>query len=373
MGKINVLIVGLSPETGGIENFVLQVVSGMDAQRFHFDVLTFCPACAYEKELTQIGCRIFHAARRGKNPVKNYLDQRRFFAQNPNTYDFIWLHLSSASDLKTILLAKRYTKAKIACHCHGTDFESREGIIRKLHLHLHFKNRPKLLKNTDIYLACSKLAGEWLYGNIGGQLTVIPNGIDLSVYTFSNVKRDEIRKKIGIEDKLAVGHVGRLSQQKNQYYLIDIFEEFYKKHKDSVLLIAGSGNLEKDLRKKVSDLSLDDAVFFLGFRADVPDLLHAFDVFLLPSLFEGLPISIVEAQANGLPCVISDKVTNEVAVTGLVSFVSIDGPPVDWVGEIENALAKQRDSDVYCEELSKAGYSSQTKIEMIDDIFGGGE
>ena len=371
MGKINVLIVGLSPETGGIENFVLQVVSGMDAQRFHFDVLTFCPACAYEKELTQIGCRIFHAARRGKNPVKNYLDQRRFFAQNPNTYDFIWLHLSSASDLKTILLAKRYTKAKIACHCHGTDFESREGFIRKLHLHLHYKNKPKLIKNTDLYLACSKLAGDWLYGDIGERLTVIPNGIDVPAHRFDRMKRTEMRRGLGVEDKIVLGHAGRLTKVKNQAYLIDIFASFYEKHPDAVLMIAGTGELENDLREKVRRLALEDQVFFMGFRKDMPDLFQAFDVFLLPSYTEGLPITIVEAQACGLPCVISDTITREVALTDLVHFLSISQPPGNWVKEIEEALRCPRVSSDYEQKIIESGYSSQGTVDRLSLVFGG--
>jgi len=371
LAKISVLIVGLSPETGGIENFVLQVVSGMDAEQFHFDVLTFCPACAYEQELTKLGCKIFHAARRGKNPVKNYLDQRRFFAQNPNTYDFIWLHLSSASDLKTILLAKRYTKAKIACDCHGTDFESREGIIRRLHLHLHFKNRPKLVKNTDIYLACSKLAGEWLYGNICSKLTVIPNGIEIPAHRFDQVKRTEVRHSIGVEDKIVLGHAGRLTKVKNQAYLIDVFASFYEKHPDAVLMIAGAGELEKDLREKAHRLVLDDQVFFMGFRKDMPDLFQAFDVFLLPSYTEGLPITIVEAQACGLPCVISDTITREVALTDLVHFLSISQPPENWVKEIEEALKCPRVSSDYEHKIIESGYSAQGTVDRLSIIFGG--
>lgn len=371
LAKISVLIVGLSPETGGIENFVLQVVSGMDAQRFHFDVLTFCSRCAYEEELTVLGCKVFHAARRGKNPLKNYLDQRRFFSANPDTYDYVWLHLSSASDLKTILLAKRFTKAKIACHCHGTDFESREGLIRKIHLHLHYKNRPKLVKNTDIYLACSKLAGEWLYGDIGEKMTVVPNGIDVPAYRFNPMKRAEMRQSLGIENKTVMGHAGRLTKVKNQAYLIDVFASFYKKHPDAVLMIAGAGELEKDLRERVQRLALDDQVTFMGFRRDMPDLFQAFDVFLLPSYTEGLPITIVEAQACGLPCVISDTITREVALTDLVHFTSITLPPEDWSKEIEEALNHLRVSSDYEQKIIESGYSAQGTVNRINKVFGG--
>lgn len=371
MGKINILIVGMSPETGGIENFIFQFVTGANKDNFRFDILTFCSRCAYENELAVLGCKVFHAARRGKNPVKNYLDQRRFFAQNPTTYDFIWLHLSSASDLKTILLAKRYTGAKIACHCHGTDFESREGFIRKLHLHLHYKNKPKLIKNTDLYLACSKLAGDWLYGDIGERLTVIPNGIDVPAHRFDRMKRTEMRRGLGVEDKIVLGHAGRLTKVKNQAYLIDIFASFYEKHPDAVLMIAGTGELENDLREKVRRLALEDQVFFMGFRKDMPDLFQAFDVFLLPSYTEGLPITIVEAQACGLPCVISDTITREVALTDLVHFLSISQPPGNWVKEIEEALRCPRVSSDYEQKIIESGYSSQGTVDRLSNVFGG--
>ncbi len=374
MSKINILIVGMSPETGGIENFVMQVVSGMDADRFHFDVLTFCSRCAYEEELTQLGCRVFHATRRGKNPIKNYLDQRRFFAHPPKSYDFVWLHLSSASDLKTILFTKKFTKAKVACHCHGTDFESKDGAARKLHLYLHKKNRPKLVENTDIHLACSTLAGDWLYGDIGEKLTLVPNGIDIDAYKFSHEKRKQVRQSLEIQNNnIVIGHVGRLTKVKNQTYLIDVFVEFRKRYSDAVLIIVGVGELEADLREKVNRLALTEQVLFLGFRQDISDLLQAFDVFLLPSFSEGLPITVIEAQACGLPCLISNKITQEVALTDIVCFLPITQPPTRWADKIDANLNHSRDACLYQQKVIESGYSAQSTINKLSNIFGGKE
>lgn len=371
MEQIHILIVGMSPETGGIENFIIQNIRGMDAARFRFDILTFCTRCAYEDELESLGCHIFHAARRGKNPVKNYLDQRRFFSENLNTYKFVWLHLSSASDLKTILLAKKYTGAKIVCHCHGTDFESKEGLIRKLHLFLHNKNRSRLVAKTDMHLACSVKAGEWLYGDISDKLIVIPNGINIPSYRYNAEMREQMRQTLGIQNKIVVGHVGRLTKVKNQAYLIDVFSAFCKKHPESVLIFAGTGELEADLREKVNQLALNSQVLFLGFRQDIPDLLQAFDVFLLPSFSEGLPITIIEAQACGLPCVISDTITAEVAITDLVHFMPITQPPGKWADEIEVSLKHPRLSGDYEKKITEFGYSAQTTVDRLSNIFGG--
>lgn len=371
MTQIRTLIVGMSPEIGGVETFIIQIIRGMDPERFHFDLLTFCPKCAYEEELISRGCKVFHVTRRGKNPLRNYIEQKRFFSTQANKYDYIWLHLSSASDINTILMAKKFTSAKVICHSHSIYFESSGGIIRWLHMFLHKKNQPILAKNTDLFLACSRKAGQWLYGDIGKNFVIIPNGIDLSVFRFDCLKREAVRKSLFVQDKIVVGHVGRLTAVKNQAFLLEIFYAFQKRHNNSVLLIAGSGELEATLRETAKQLKIDHMVQFLGFRRDVPDLLQAFDVFMLPSFFEGLPVTLIEAQACGLPCVISDSITSDVAITKLLHFLSTDRPADIWADEIVASLNHPRDSKEYEEQLSEAGYSADSTIKLIADILGG--
>lgn len=371
MKRIHTLIVGMSPEIGGIETLIIRLIREMDKSRFQFDILTFCPKCAYEDELKSLGCQVFHATRRGKNPIKNYIDQRKFFLSHRDIYDYVWLHLSSASDLNTILLTKKYTKAKVICHCHGTSFDSKPGLIRKMHNFLHFIHQKRLVKNTDLYFACSKLAGKWLYGDIGSKLTIIPNGIDLPKFSFNQQTRDAMRKVLGVDGKIVLGNVGRLAEEKNQAFLLDIFAAFLKKEPGSKLVIAGTGELEADLKQKAQELGISGDVMFLGFRHDIEDLLQAFDAFVLPSIYEGLPITIIEAQAGGLPCVISDTITREVAVTELVHFMPLSKPPQDWANEILAALINERSSPIYKERMEQSGYSIYTTIEHLSDIFGG--
>lgn len=371
MTRINILIVGMSPGIGGIETLIIRLIREIDNTRFQFDILTFCPKCAYEEELELRGCQVFHAVRRGKNPLRNYVDQWRFFSQHRDIYNYVWLHLSSASDLNTILLTKKYTTAKVICHSHGTFFESRGGLIRRLHLFLHNKNRPRLISDTDLYFACSEKAGKHLFGDIGEKLVVIPNGIDISEFCFNSEKREALRKSLDVNSKIVIGHVGRLTAAKNQTFLLDVFAEFHHEHQKSVLMIVGTGELEAVLRKKANQLGIVDCVKFFGFRQDVSELLQVFDVFVLPSLYEGMPITLIEAQTCGLPCVISDTITRETAVTDLVHFVSIQKPPTDWVMEIEIALKHSREFPGYKECMIKSGYSIQTTIERLSDILGG--
>lgn len=372
MDKLNILIVGLSPEIGGIELFILRILKNIDLDRFHFDILTFCDKCAFEDDFIKMGCQVYHAARRGKNPIKNYFDQKRFFSKHPGKYDFVWFHITSASDIKTIKLTKKYTSAKVICHCHSTDFESRGGLIRKIHLYAHYKNRPQLAAKTDIYLACSKEAATWLFGDMAEEATIIPNGIDIAQYHFDRERRERIRKQLGVDDKIIWGHAGRLTHVKNQAFLIDIFYAFHLTQPNSALLIAGTGELEAALKEKVASLGIASSVIFLGFREDMPDLMQAFDIFILPSLAEGLGIILIEAQASGLPCIISDNVSAEAAVTELVQSVSLEAPVDCWLKKIDQALRQPRTSADYEKSLFNAGFDTQNTINKLETVFLGG-
>ena len=184
------------------------------------------------------------------------------------------------------------------------------------------------MKYANLQLACSKEAGEWLFGNT--QFIVLNNGIDVSKYVFNQNIREEYRKILGFSDELVLGHVGRFSNQKNHNFLIDIFYEIIKINKKSKLILIGTGELENEIKEKVESLSLKEKVIFLGARADVNKIMQAMDVFILPSLFEGLPVVGVEAQASGLPCIISDTVSKDVKITDSVLQISLSLPPEEW-------------------------------------------
>lgn len=373
MNPIKILIVGMSPDVGGIENFVIQTLRNIDSEKFTFDILTFCTRCAYEDEITARGSSVFHITRRGENPIKNYIEQVHFF-KNAQDYDYVWLHLSSASDINTLKLVKKYTKSKIICHSHGSSFESRGGVVHLLHTWMHHKNQSILTNITDYHFACSTQAGEWLYGNRGEyQLILIPNAVDLEKFTFEDKKRILMREELGINaDALVVGHVGRLTAIKNQSFLIQVYSVFQKEHSNSLLLIAGEGPLKDDLEEEARKLGIYDKVRFLGFRSDIDNLLLAFDLFLLPSLSEGFPVTLVEAQASGLPSVISDTITREVGITDLVHFVSIEADEGEWVIEMNHALKHPRDSKNYEIQLESSGYTPKVSAEIIQNILIGG-
>lgn len=185
-----------------------------------------------------------------------------------------------------------------------------------------------LFKKTYTHgLVTSKIAGDWLYGD---NYTVLNNAIDIGHYSFSQEARDRVRKELGLEGKFVVGNVGKLNPQKNQAFLLEVFRSIHARRQDSVLVIAGGGALEDQLRQKARDLGIEDSVIFLGMLDDTSDVLQAFDVFVFTSKFEGLGMVLIEAQAAGLECLSSDAVPLETKVSDHIRYISLEKSPEDW-------------------------------------------
>ena len=190
-----------------------------------------------------------------------------------------------------------------------------------------------LKRYANYYFACSAYAGEWLFGKKAveaGKVHVMPNGIDLNRFCYSDAIRRQMRLELGAEDKIVIGNVGRFTPQKNHSVLIDIFAEIHRQNPNTVLWLAGVGELMEETKEKVAREGISDAVQFLGFRTDVMNLTQAMDVFLMPSLYEGFPVTGIEAQAVGLPCVFSDTITREAKLIDQVAYVSLDAPYEKW-------------------------------------------
>lgn len=206
------------------------------------------------------------------------------------------------------------------------------------------------------YIACGKEAGKFLYGN--KPFRTFNNAVDVSHYAFNNKVRKKIRESLGIKDStVIIGNVGRFSKQKNHTFLLDLFKKYHDLNHDSVLMLVGAGELGVSLEEKAHNLALDDSVKFLGQLEDVSGVLQAMDLFVQPSLFEGLSLAAIEAQASGVPCVFSSSVTSETKITSDVSFISLSSPLEKWVAT--------------CDKMAKLGHSDTSKVlkEKGYDIF----
>ncbi len=223
---------------------------------------------------------------------------------------------------------------------------------------------------ADYYFACSDKAGEFCYGKKvikQKNYRIIHNGVDCDKFEFKPMVREEIRKKLGLKDECVILNVGRLEEQKNHRYLLDIAAEMKKQGKKFKILIAGEGVLRSELENIIKRNSLENEVLLLGLREDIDQLMQAADIFILTSLFEGLPVAGVEAQASGLPCIFSDTITKEIDITGRVQFVSLKDKVQSWIDAIFIALKYKREntSDL----IKRKGYDIKTEAKWLSDFY----
>lgn len=329
---VKVLIVGLSEEVGGIENLFYNLLK-KPIKDCKFDFLAFGQKCAYEDFFRDIGSKIFYMPTRKSSPFKfNSLVKK--FLINHNDYDYIWFNTASTSMYQFQYFGKKYTKSKIITHSHGTSIDRNNGkFLFAVNKVLEIINKQKVVKNTDLFLCCSLAAGKALYGNkYTDKLIMVKNGIDVRKFKFSAINRMKKRSELQIDDsKTVFTLIGRLSPQKNPLKAMEIFAEYYNKNNNSILLVVGDGVLKQDVINYINNNNLNSCVKMLGFRDDVSELMSCADILLMPSLFEGLPLTAIEAECNGLKCYLSENITIETKIIPQCHFVSIKDISEKWV------------------------------------------
>ena len=248
--------------------------------------------------------------------------------------------------------------------------------IRILHSHsssrfgfewvLHFILRPLCNKLPTLRLACGERAGKWMFGTKAFE--IVPNGISTCNYRYNETTREKYRKEYDLLGKIVIAHIGRFDKVKNQAFLIDIFREYHKSNSESKLVLVGTGKMQDDCRRKVAEYGLEESVVFLGIRSDISDLLQMVDVFVMPSLYEGFPVSLMEVQAAGVPAVVSDSISRETNLYGNVRFVKLEDGVEKWVEAIEASIGK-RDPLGY-KILYDLGYDIDKVVKQVEDIIG---
>lgn len=306
----------------GLETMLMNYYRNIDRSQIQFDFLMHrSERSDYDDEIEQMGGRIFRAPRLyPQNYPAYFAYMKRFFAEHPE-YQIVHSHIDAMSYLP-LLAAKRAGVPIRIAHSHNT------SIDRDMKYPLKQYFRFMLRGVASHYCACGTEAGRFLFGN--REFSVIPNAIDADLYRFNEQMRYEKRRELGVENEFVVGHVGRFAYAKNHMFLVDIFHEIKKKQPRAVLMLVGTGEKESVVRKYVEKLALGDAVRFLGVRSDVHELYQAMDVFVMPSLFEGVPVVGIEAQFSGLPCVFSDKVPEEVAFADGCYVVGLNRSAREW-------------------------------------------
>ena len=230
--------------------------------------------------------------------------------------------------------------------------------------------RYPLKYRADYCLACSKEAGESVYGKRWvkkEKVEVIPNAIDAKKYVYDKKIREELRDKMKLTDKFVIGHVGSFREAKNHTFLIQVFEQLYKKRKDAILILLGEGALMESIKQQVSEAGLTQVVWFLGNKEEISPYYQIMDYLVFPSFYEGLPGSIIEAQTAGLRCLVSDSITKEVGITELAEFYSLNRTAQEWAEHILETSDYIRESRF--ESIKRAGFDIGTQIVRYSEIY----
>jgi len=358
---IRVLHVVHGMNRGGIETFIMNVYRSIDRKEIQFDFLTHVnKKCAYDDEILEMGGRIYHIPSRRDGVIKNFRGVRNFFREH---HDFaaVHQHLSSLSNIRPLVCAKKYGIPIRIAHAHST---KEQGSF--IHTVLNRFNRKRIDNIVTEKFACSDLASKWAFGvetMNDGRVVFIPNGIDSDKFRFDDRTRDRLREELNIADCIVLGHVGRFAEAKNHSFLVDVFNDFHKEHNDSVLMLIGNGILMKQIKEKVNSYDLENEVLFMENRSNVGELLQAMDFFLFPSIYEGFPVSLIEAQAAGLKCLVSNRITRQVKITDSVKYLSIDEGTKVWVNALNLNLKYERENKT--EEIKEHGFGIKKVTEKI--------
>ncbi len=356
-----ILFIEATSSKGGIETFILNICKHLDKQRYQITVLANCPECSIERELIEAGVSIEHIRTVKQGLFAYYHDLKRII--DIGNYDIVHINKNSLADPIALLLCKKRHISKIVLHSHNT--HPTNGKMSTL-LHQIFKNL--FVNNQIIKIACSQMAADWMF-NKSDKVFLLKNGIEINRYTFRQDIRDRVRNDLGIPPKsLAFCNVGRLCEQKNTLFLIEIMGAIVKLYPDAMLFLIGTGEMENAVKEKVRELCLSEYVTFLGKRTDVNELLQGMDLFLMPSLHEGLPIAAIEAQAASLPLLISDTVDHEVKLLQSTEFEHLYSKAEIWAKHSLKLVKSIQRKDM-SEQIKKSGYDIHTSIARLEQLY----
>lgn len=343
----------------GLETVLMNYYRNIDRTQIQFDFLTHRPdRDDYDDEIEALGGRIYRAPRLyPKNYPAYFAFMKDFFREHPE-YRIIHSHIDAMSYLPLLAAKKAGVPIRIA-HSHSTSIEPDWKRVLKQYF------RYRLPSVANRFCACGEQAGQFLFR--GKPFETVVNGVDCEAFAFSDSVRVQKRKELGVEDAFVVGHIGRLSYPKNHLFLLDIFGAICEKEPRAVLLLAGKGEKEAQLRQRVQTLGLHQKVRFLGSRSDVSALYQAMDVFVMPSLYEGVPTVGVEAQIAGLPCYFSEPITGEVAFTDRCRFLSLELAPAGWAEEILKTRTQPRSGIA----LQNCPYDIQNACRRLEAYYKG--
>lgn len=360
--KIRILhVIGIM-NRGGAEAMIMNLYRNIDRTKVQFDfVENEGEEAAFDHEIRELGGKIYRCPRyRGRNHLAYTRWWKNFFETHTDEYAIVHGHIGSTAAIY-LSIAKKYGCYTIA-HSHSA------GVGSTMYRMFAYPTRYV----ADLFFACSKDAGISRYGRKVGNNTrrfqVLNNAIDTRKFIFNAQTGRHIRQMLSIAgDTLVVGHVGRFVDAKNHLFLIDVFEQIHRRNPNSVLLLVGNGELRPQIETTISWKNLNKAVVMTGVQPNVWDYYQAMDVFLFPSVYEGLPVSVVEAQAAGLPCCVSTNVPEETAITNLVEFIPLANGANHWADRVLHRATEPRRN--MQQEIEQAGFDVSATSKWLEDFY----
>lgn len=360
-----VLCIVSSLNAGGAETFLMKLYRTFDPNEYQMDFVVNAEGI-YDSEVKQRGGVIYTTPLRTEHPMKSFWALK--YVVSKGNYKYVLKLCDTPIGVIDVIAAKLGGATRVGVR--SCNASANMGLAKRT-----FCNAVRPLFNhlLDYKIAPSELAARFTFGEKTvdrGGVQLLHNGINLDEYRFDEARRVRIRTEFSLDRSFVVGHIGRFSKQKNHAFLLSVFKEIVKRRNDAVLMLVGSGELENNIKSLAKEYGVLDRVIFTGIRSDVPALLSAMDVFVFPSFFEGMPNTVIEAQACGLPCVISDSITQEARITGLVSYLSLKEDAAKWA---DVALSQRRTmNDEITEEIASAGYSiDQVANRFCEIVFEG--
>lgn len=344
---------------GGLETMLMNYYRHIDRDKVQFDFLVHRQErAAYDDEIEALGGKIYRLPRLVPWS-RSYLSAlNQFFDEHPE-YSVVHVHQDCLSSVILKAARNHGVPVRIA-HSHNANQD------RNLKYPIKLWYRRDIPRYATNLFSCGKDAGDWMFR--GAKYQIINNAIDSAAYTCELERRTEIRKQLGLSEEFTLGHVGRFSPQKNHPFLLDIFATLLKKEPNAILLLVGGGEDMARIQEKAQELGISNHVRFLGIRSDVADLMQAMDIFAFPSLYEGLPVTMVEAQASGLPCIVSDKVPPECILTeGLVEVMPLSAGAEAWADAIlERRNTPRTDRSA---EIAAHGFDITTEAVKLQEFY----
>lgn len=363
MAAIRVLQVVVSMDMGGIETMLMNYYRNIDREKVQFDFLLHCKHKSfYEEEIEAMGGRIYRVpSYHPKDLIKYKKALKAFFAEHKE-YKVVHSHIKFYG-LYVLKAAKKAGVTKRIAHAHTASkfYKLNSTLPFRMYTRWRFKRQY-----TDVY-ACSPEAAEFMAPK--KPFTIVNNAVSVKRYVFNEESREGTRKALGIDGgDFVVGHVGRFSPEKNHDFILDIFASLLKKRGNARLLLVGTGKLFDEIKAKSEEMGIGDRIIFTGVRKDIPELLCAMDVFLFPSLFEGFPVSLVEAQSSDLPCVVSDTFSKTAIVSDRVKILSLNEASNAWADAIADTDAgkSRRDNSQL---MIDSGLDIKANVEWLQRVY----